>query len=63
MNERLYVSGLIDDYDRAVERKDREKIISILKEVELEEESIHDILIHLGVCHVSEGNKPQYGYD
>lgn len=40
VNERLYVSGLMDEFDEAVEKKDTEKVRSILEEVELTEESI-----------------------
>jgi len=44
VNERLYVSGLIDDFDKAVEKRDVAKVISILREVELTDESIGPIL-------------------
>ena len=44
MNERLYVSGLMDEYDEAVEKKDADKVRSILEQVELTEESIKPIL-------------------
>lgn len=47
VNERLYVSGLMDEYDEAVEKKDAEKVRSILKQVELTEESIKPILEQL----------------
>lgn len=47
MNERLYVSGLMDEFDKAVGKKDSESIISILKEVELTDKSIEDILLSL----------------
>jgi hypothetical protein len=49
VNERLYVGGLIDDYDRAVESNDRNKAALILTQVELGEESIDDILNSLGM--------------
>lgn len=49
VNERLYASGLIDDFDRAVEDKDFCKIKSILEKVELKEESISSILIKLNL--------------
>jgi hypothetical protein len=35
VNERLYVSGLIDDFDKAVSEKKRTKIILILKTVNI----------------------------
>ena len=40
VNERLYVSGLMDEFDKAVEERDVERIRSILSNVELSEESI-----------------------
>jgi len=44
VNERLYASGLIDEFDKAVAKKDTKKVRSILKDVELVEESIKPIL-------------------
>lgn len=44
INERLYVSGLIDEFDKAVGNKDKNKVIDILKQVELTNESIGPIL-------------------
>ena len=44
MNERLYVSGLMDEFDEAVKNKNIDRVRSILKEVELTEESIKPIL-------------------
>jgi hypothetical protein len=44
VNERLYVSGLMDKFDNAVKRKDISTVVSILKKVELKEESIRPIL-------------------
>ncbi|MBS1528717.1 MAG: hypothetical protein JSU01_00295 [Bacteroidetes bacterium] len=44
VNERLFVSGLMDEFDKAVEEKDVDKVISILKEVELTEGNIYPIL-------------------
>lgn len=49
VNERLYVSGLMDKFDEAVKVKDVDLVISILKEVELNDLSIEPILIHLGL--------------
>lgn len=49
VNERLYVSGLMGDFDKAVEKKDAEKVRSILEKVELTEESIMPIIGSLGV--------------
>lgn len=47
VNERLYVSGLIDEFDEAVQKKDTEKVRAILEKVELTEESIKPILEEL----------------
>jgi hypothetical protein len=44
INERLYVSGLMDAFDVAVQKKDARAIRAILEKVELTEESIRPIL-------------------
>lgn len=44
VNERLYLSGCIDDFDRAVREKKSMKVKSILKELEVDEISIKAIL-------------------
>ena len=50
VNERLYVSGLMEKFDRAVKKKDVNKVISILKKVEITEDSqIEPILKQLGL--------------
>jgi molecular chaperone GrpE (heat shock protein) len=49
VNERLYVSGLMDEFDKAVEKRDTEKVRAILEAVELTEESIKPILEELGL--------------
>ena len=49
VNERLYVSGLIDAFDKAVEEKKTDEVISILRKVELTDESIEPILKNLGL--------------
>jgi len=50
VNERLYVGGLIDEFDKAVSEKKTAEVIRILKEVELSDESIKPILERLGLC-------------
>ena len=40
-NERLYVSGLIDQYYEAIEKKNIDTVISILKTIELSDEDIN----------------------
>jgi molecular chaperone GrpE (heat shock protein) len=49
VNERLYVSGLMDEFDAAVQKKDAEKVQAILEKVELTEESIKPILEKLNL--------------
>jgi hypothetical protein len=49
VNERLYISGLMSEFDQAVERKDVHAIRSILAQVELTETSIVNILKSLGI--------------
>ena len=49
VNERLYVSGLIDEFDKAVGDKNIEEAIRILKRVELPNDSIKPILEQLGL--------------
>jgi hypothetical protein len=47
VNERLYASGNIAAFDKAVAEKNIEKVIRILQDVELDERSIKPILIQL----------------
>lgn len=49
VNERLYVGGLMDEFDKAVEERDVERVRRILSDVELTEESIRPILEQLGL--------------
>lgn len=49
VNERLYVSGLIDEFDKAVGEKNIDEAIRILKKVELTDDSIKPILEQLGL--------------
>lgn len=49
VNERLYLSGLMDEFDKAVEEQDVDRIRSILSKVELTEESIRPIMEQLGL--------------
>lgn len=35
LNERLYVTGLLDEFDRARKRRDRKQIIALLEQVEV----------------------------
>jgi hypothetical protein len=47
VNERLYVSGLIHDFDKAIGEKNTDEVIRILIEVDLTHESIEPILEQL----------------
>jgi hypothetical protein len=49
VNERLYVSGLMEKFDNAVKGKDINEIVSILKSVDLTNESIDPVLKQLGL--------------
>jgi len=49
VNERLYVSGLMDEFEEAVQKKDTKKVHAILEQVELTKESIKPILEKLGL--------------
>ena len=49
VHERLYASGLMEQFDKAIEERDIEKVRSILRNVELTEESIRPILEQLGL--------------
>lgn len=44
VNERLYISGLLDDFEKAISERDTEMAIRILKEVELTDGNIKPIL-------------------
>ena len=49
VNERLYVSGLIDEFDKAVGEQNIDEAIRILRKVELTDDSIKPILEQLGL--------------
>lgn len=49
VNERLYVSVLMNEFNEAVKKKNTDKVRSILEKVELTEESIKPILEELGL--------------
>jgi hypothetical protein len=50
VNERLYVAGLMDAFDRAVCEKDRVEVVRILQAVDLGEADIAAILVSLGLA-------------
>ena len=47
VNERLYISGLMGNFDKAVKEMDIYEVTAILKNVELSDESIDPILKQL----------------
>jgi len=49
VNERLYVSGLMEEFDKAVGERNADEAARILKKVELTDESIKPILEQLGL--------------
>jgi len=49
VNERLYVAGLLDEFEEAVNDKNTEKAIRILKKVELTDDNIKPILEKWGL--------------
>ena len=51
INEALCESGLINEFDKAVEKRDVQKVRGILKQLELDEPSIIPILKHYGLSH------------
>ncbi|PRZ00186.1 hypothetical protein BY457_10610 [Marinilabilia salmonicolor] len=51
VNERLAVSGLFKEFDKAVRKKDKMKLVEILKEVSLSDANIDDILRKYKIGH------------
>jgi iron uptake system EfeUOB component EfeO/EfeM len=49
VNERLYLSGLLNEFDAAIKKSDVEKAIQILRQVELTNENIAPILESYGL--------------
>ena len=49
VNERLWISSLMDDFDRAVKDKKTDEVIVILNKAELTDENIEPILKNLGL--------------
>lgn len=45
VNERLYLSGLLNTFDEAVEERDKEKVRDILEQVYLTPENIDAIIL------------------
>ena len=53
VNERLYISGLLNEFDAAVQKKNLEQVRAILGKVELTESNIIEILENAGLPHGS----------
>ena len=49
VNERLYISGLLNEFDAAVQKKNLEQVRAILGKVELSESNIIEILKNKGL--------------
>ena len=49
VNERLIVSGLLKEFDKAKKSKDKNALVVILRRVQVEEGSIGKILAQFGV--------------
>jgi hypothetical protein len=49
VNERLYVSGNLQEFDEAVEERNIEKVVEILLRVDLNDTLIEPILKRLGL--------------
>ena len=49
VNERLYVAGLMNEFETCLKQKDFEGINSVLKKVELNEDSIIEIINSLAL--------------
>jgi len=50
VNERLYASGLLDEFEKAVAEQNTGEAIRILREVELTDTNIKPILEKWGLC-------------
>ncbi len=49
VNERLYVSGLLDEFEKAVSEKNTDEVVRILRKVELTDANIKPILEKWGL--------------
>jgi hypothetical protein len=47
VNERLYLAGLLDDFDKALEQKDKLRLKSILEKVYFNSETAQEIVDEL----------------
>ncbi|WMJ75334.1 hypothetical protein RCC89_19535 [Cytophagaceae bacterium ABcell3] len=49
VNERLFASGLYKEFESAKKQKNKERVIAILKEINVDEPSINKILKEIGI--------------
>jgi hypothetical protein len=49
VNERLVISGLLKDFDKARKKRDTKTMLIILKKIEIDESSTADILTKFGL--------------
>jgi len=49
LNERLFVSGYLKEYELALKKKNKERVVEILSEVRIDEKSISVILYKHGM--------------
>jgi hypothetical protein len=49
VNERLFVGGLMDDFDKAIEEKDPAKMIEVLSQIDIGDSNIRTILQEYGL--------------
>jgi len=54
VNERLFVGGLLNEFDQAVEKREIDRVIEILKAVEMPDSAIAPILESVGLKSSSE---------
>lgn len=47
VNERLFVSGKLDIFESYVKKKQLEKVKELLRELDVDEKSIQDIILNL----------------
>jgi predicted AAA+ superfamily ATPase len=60
VNERLYVIGLMEEFDRAVEEKNVDRVYEILAKVGLNEESTKPILQRLQLSNGSNNDNERF---
>ena len=49
VNERLFVSGFLDEFQHYIDVKDKDNIVLILKKLEVDDSSINTFLAKIGL--------------